>query len=209
MAQKIPVSGEIYRHFKEKLYQIVTIAQHSETGEMLVIYQALYGDFGIYARPLSMFLSEVDHEKYPYVTQKYRFELVRQTSVAEEWFKTPEQEREHFDQAAKLRAETKAQKKAVLCAKADEPESRVRMNETPEAAEAQVEPKLMEFFDADHFEDKYNILVSMRDIITDKMINNMAVVLDVVIPEGELDERYEQLKQCVKTRLRYENMRLR
>lgn len=180
--ERVPRSGELYRHFKNKLYQIVAVATHSETGEELVIYQALYGDYQVYARPLAMFVSEVDHVKYPKVTQKYRFERVERAALQAEGMvrepvntlpdvgKTDKTELSHCDG---------------------------------------VNPKLMAFLDADDLEEKYNILVSMRDEVNDHLINSMAVVLDVVIPEGDVSERYEQLKNCIRTKQRYETDRLR
>ncbi|MBP3657076.1 MAG: DUF1653 domain-containing protein [Clostridia bacterium] len=68
--------GKTYRHFKDRLYRIVAIAKHSETGEPHVVYQALYGAQEIWVRPYTMFASEVDREKYPDVTQRYRFEEI-------------------------------------------------------------------------------------------------------------------------------------
>ena len=79
--------GQVYRHFKGFTATIIEIAEHTETKELLVVYECKapkelnensnHKD-GIYARPLDMFLSEVDHEKYPDVKQKYRFELIEE-----------------------------------------------------------------------------------------------------------------------------------
>lgn len=192
MTETIPQSGELYRHFKDKLYQVITVAKHSETGEILVVYQALYGDFAVYARPLAMFTSEVDHKKYPGVTQRYRFEKVEREGLV------------------KLTAEQRQEKQASAeTAASTQVNASMEQKNSGVEKEGGVNPKLMEFLDTEDFEEKYNILVSMRDCITDRLINDMAVVLDVVIPEGDLDDRYEALKTCVRTRQRYETTRLR
>lgn len=189
MMDRTPKPGELYRHFKNKLYQIVTVATHSETGEKLVIYQALYDDFGVYARPLDMFVSEVDHEKYPDVKQKYRFERI-----------TPQTKQ----------TDTQVKSEAVGQSAAKLPEAGSMQVQTSKAQVADADddqapnPQLIKFLDADTLEEKYNILVSMSDTITDRLLDDMAVVMDVVIPEAPLMERYEDLKNIIRTRQHYE-----
>lgn len=72
------VRNGIYKHFKGKYYLVEDVARHSETGEPMVVYRHLYGNGGLCVRPVEMFLSEVDRDKYPDVKQKYRFELVNE-----------------------------------------------------------------------------------------------------------------------------------
>lgn len=193
-----PKSGELYRHFKNRLYQVIAVAEHSETAEKLVIYQALYGDYQVYARPLEMFTGEVDHAKYPQVRQRYRFERVERSTLSE---KEP------------------AQAERPAAGRSEIGRNAAGTGESGRAAEAAltnacgametVDAKLMAFLDTDDWEMKYNIVVSMRDEITDHMINNLAVSIDVVIPEGDLSDRYEALKSCIRTKQRYESDRMR
>lgn len=79
--REIPKSGELYRHFKGNIYRVITVARHSETGERLVIYKRDDQDEMAYARPLDMFLSEVDKRKYPDATCRYRFTLCSEEDI--------------------------------------------------------------------------------------------------------------------------------
>lgn len=79
--RNIPKAGECYRHFKGNRYQIIAIAKHTETEEDCVVYQALYGEKGIFVRPLDMFMGKVDKDKYPNAEQEYRFELEEEENL--------------------------------------------------------------------------------------------------------------------------------
>lgn len=224
----IPKPQEIYKHFKGNLYQITAIAEHTETGETLVVYQALYGEYKIYARPLAMFISRVDKVKYPEVTQEFRFELQgpdagRQKAEMSEneqvEMKQPETEQletgqPKVEQLETMRSET-TQPKAEQLTEEKASGSDVGTTETKPQQESTTEeelpldPLVLEFLDADTYEERLNILAALHHRITDEMITTMAIACDVEVNEGTTEEKYESLKTCLITLQKYECSRLR
>lgn len=206
---RTPRPQEIYRHFKGRLYQVLTLARHSETGEVLVVYQALYGDYAVFARPLSMFCSEVDAVKYPGAMQKERFQLWKGSEEAHALFagespvtgnretraKQPEEDRE-----------TRAMQPDGIFSQKEKPaEPSVQAAEE----EVQLDPRLLRFLDANRMEEKMEILDSMQGDVTDEMIDIMAISLDTEIVSGEASERIAALRETIQMRLRFESSRLR
>ena len=168
-------ANQIYRHFKGNLYRVITVAVHTETEEELVIYQALYGDFKVYARPLSMFMSEVDKEKYPEATQKMRFEPVEQMVESVEPIATEAAE------------------------KAEETEKIEAAEES-----MSIDPLLEAYLDTDSYREKLNILHGLQHRITEHMLNTMAIVIDFELPEGDIRTKYNALNDCLITKEKYE-----
>lgn len=214
--RNIPRAGEIYRHFKNKLYQIVAVAAHTETGEQLVVYEALYDDFKIYARPLSMFLSEVDREKYPESDQKYRFELIEREvdgtlkmgypvsvkKIVEAKAETEMQPEMETKSESIIQPKTKTQGK-------DEKKPRTVPEEGYLDEEEKINPFLLSFLDTDTYSEKLQVLISIRSRLDDRLIDDMAAALDVTIDEGPLPVRYEGLKTCLETMVKFECERFR
>lgn len=194
----IPKPHEIYKHFKGNLYQITAVAEHTETGEQLVIYQALYGDFQTYARPLSMFTDRVDRKKYPEAVQEFRFEL--QGADAERQRAESGPDAEPSSKAGNLKAESISGSRTA---------DTDRNQEECSEGELALDPMVLEFLDADEYEQRLNILAGLHHRITDDMITTMAIACDVEINEGDIEERYEALRACLLTLERYECNRLR
>ena len=201
-----PKPFEIYKHFKGNKYQVLMLATDSETKERVVVYQALYGDYAVYVRPLAMFMEEVDHVKYPQVQQKYRFELLQDMK----------NDNEYADMAEDRKAETGRQT-AEVQGKTELVKEKNRVQETKIVQETggdiaeqiEIDPLVMEFLDADSYEQKLNILAALHNRITDEMINTMAIATDIEIKDGNVEERYEELKNCLLTFEKYECNRLR
>lgn len=187
MARQLVIGG-FYRHFKDKLYQVKGTAIHSETKEKMVIYQGLYGSYEMYVRPYDMFLSEVDHIKYPDVVQKYRFELI------------------DIKTGKSLEADYEENNHKMESEKLEESEE---SEESEKSEESEEDSKLIRFLDAYDYKEKLDILTSMRGELNDGLIDIMAESIEVAVPEGDITDRYNSLRKCLMAHTKYEGLRLR
>ena len=220
--ERMPQPGDVYRHFKGNLYRVVTLAEHTESGEQLVIYQALYGAFKVYARPLSLFLSKVDHDKYPDVQAACRFTLVPPAGGILAGSQAAEASMADGggEQDLSLAAEQAAIQEPVT---APGPAGRnpgsareaavQESGSVPEKAASEedfeLDPGLLAFLEADSYEKKLEIYASMAGKADESMLNTIAVSLDLELSGDSLEEQYETLKNCLLMLEKYECNRLR
>lgn len=200
MTERIVRPGEFYRHFKNKLYQIVAVARHSETGESMVVYQALYGDYGVYVRPYDMFTSEVDHEKYPEVTQQWRFERVEPEQNAAGMAVGCGQAAMGNGQAAAGNGQVAAGTGQVAGNRQDS--RRYYADRTPD-------PAFLQFLDTEDFDLRMECLKALDERVTQQELDSIYLVLDMKPEQGSLQEQLYAVRRFLTMQKRYDGSRLR
>ncbi|MCR4764404.1 MAG: DUF1653 domain-containing protein [Lachnospiraceae bacterium] len=201
--RELPKPQELYRHFKGGLYQVLTLARDAGTDRKQVIYQALYGDYQVWSRPLDEFLSEVDREKYPDAREKYRF---TKETVPKATGGTEDTDRSLFRMPvepplSRVEPEVRRSIPAVTGVMARTIEE--------EAAELHMDPLVVAFLDADNASDRIQILEELRGRVTNDMIDIMAMAAGVEVDEGEPWDRFGELRDCLRTIEKFETTRLR
>lgn len=181
----IPRQGEFYRHFKNRMYQVLAVATHSETGERMVVYQALYGDYGVYVRPLSMFMEPVDREKYPEAVQQDRFEKVIPGSAA-----------------GGLPIQSSVEDETQICADAAK-------DEASQPVETPLNPLFMDFLDAVTGEEKIELLKRMKGKVSQQELDSLYLCLDAKPSGGAIEEQLDNLIQNLNMQQRFDASRLR
>lgn len=281
---RLPRTGEFYKDISDKTYQIVAVAMHAGTGEQMVVYQALFGDFGVYTQSVQQFaenfnvpknmeaLKEQQRTAGTFKEQSNTIGFLRNlqnpagsygsSQSAEEIKEKPQatsavhrngtDSDEHPDTAESVdrtqssgypgvqeqkprpRTQSPAEARRIFRqnqGRADasdggsyydekrrrqmeEREQRremFRKSERHESAteELRANPCLLKFLEADTYEEKFHVLNTIQNDMTDRLIDDIAVVLDVVIPEGPLNDRFHQLRNIILTRQKYETNRFR
>ena len=189
---RMPAAGEFYRHFKGNLYQVIGVAKHSETEEMLVVYQALYGEFGLWVRPLSEFVSKVDKNKYPDAVQENRFEKVVLGTEAKAGWKCETEE----GSKPSVRPEVQT--------------GSVQEDTQEENSEETIREEILQFLDAEGAGEKLKVLREIRQSLDENLVTTMELSMDILPDDKEtLERRIDLIEWTLEQKVRYEGGRLR
>lgn len=198
-----PKENQIYKHFKGSLYQVITIAVHTETSDKLVVYRSTEKPERVFARPVSMFMSEVDHLKYPFIKAKYRFTLMVEAEETEESENVePEIEEDIVEETESVEAVSEA-------------ENTENVEETDDTAEYKangelvIDPIVETILDEKSFTKKIENFQLLRGKCTEEMLTTLAISLDIQLVEGTIEDKYAQILATLKMHEKYESARLR
>ncbi len=200
--RQTPVAGQIYKHFKGNLYKVLAVAVHTESEEKLVVYQSVDNPDRVFARPLEMFMSDIDRFRYPLIRAKYRFTLVSE----------PEEETNG--------EETKEEETKEETPNEDTKEEDVKDEETEEQSdddsavykdngELVIDPYVEGVLDEKEFSKKIEFFEMLRGKCTEDMLTTIAISLDIQLQEGSIEDKYSQILRTLKMHEKYETSRLR
>ncbi len=197
--RETPRPYERYKHFKGREYQVLLIAKNEKTMEDMVIYQALYEPYTIYAREVADFLSPVDKEKYPNALQDERFKLIGNEAEDERAADKEKPVREEIP---------KENKQAEEAVKYEKQAEEVRQKEEKPAEEkydnSGVDPVLMRFLDAEDGQEQLKVLEECAGKITAQILTPMELSLGMEPSNESVDARIRNIRNNITTRMKYE-----
>lgn len=187
-------TGDIYRHFQGNLYQIVTVGKHAESLEDYVVYQALFGEFQVYIQSIQDFFEILDKEQYPGVQQMYRFERIEK----EELFAGKNSDNSFVPNVKDSEVSQIVEKDTCNL------DSLIEEGDNKEGMQM-----FMNFLDAETYKEKMEIFIKMRGKLDERLLTNIAVSLDLVVDEKNIDESCQIIIKNLEQRSNFECFRLR
>ena len=200
--RQTPVAGQIYKHFKGNLYKVLAVAVHTESEEKLVVYQSVENPDRVFARPLEMFMSDIDRFRYPLIRAKYRFTLVSEPEVENNGEETKEEETIKETPNEDTKGEDVKDEETEE--QSDDDSAVYKDN-----GELVIDPYVEGVLDEKEFSKKIEFFEMLRGKCTEDMLTTIAISLDIQLQEGSIEDKYSQILRTLKMHEKYETSRLR
>ena len=200
--RQTPVAGQIYKHFKGNLYKVLAVAVHTESEEKLVVYQSVENPDRVFARPLEMFMSDIDRFRYPLIRAKYRFTLVSEPEEETNGEETKEEETKEETPNEDTKGEDVKDEETEE--QSDDDSAVYKDN-----GELVIDPYVEGVLDEKEFSKKIEFFEMLRGKCTEDMLTTIAISLDIQLQEGSIEDKYSQILRTLKMHEKYETSRLR